>query len=116
MAEKQISVDQLVKELEVEYVVKADPQKMVQGGYVGDLLSNVMARASEGDVWITIQGHQNVAAVALLTNIAAVIVAENFEIEEETKQRAQEKEINLLTSSLSAYELAGKLYQLEVCS
>ena len=80
MVVENLSVEQIVDKLELEFLVKARPEEEVQGGYVGDLLSNVMARAEAGDVWITIQGHQNVAAVALLTNVAAVIVVEDFPV------------------------------------
>ncbi|MFW5985124.1 MAG: DRTGG domain-containing protein [Halanaerobiaceae bacterium] len=111
-----MKVNKLVQKLDLEVVVGADLEREVKGGYTGDLLSNVMARATAGDIWITIQGHQNVAAVALLADVAGVIVAEDFNIEEETKQRAQEKGINLFHSSRDAFELVGKIYELGVRS
>ena len=43
-----------------------DMQAEVTGGYASDLLSNVMGQAEPGMVWVTMQGHQNVAAVASL--------------------------------------------------
>src|SRR5690554_5164802 len=76
----------------------------ISGVYVGDLLSNVMAKAEENNLWITIQGHQNVVAVASLTGIAAVVIVENFAIEDKAIARAREKGVNLLRTPLTAYE------------
>lgn len=86
----------------------------ISGVYVGDLLSNVMARAKEQDLWITIQGHPNVVAVASLTNVAAVIVVEDFQIEEAAIKRALEHEVNILRTPMTAYELISKLMELGV--
>ena len=47
----------------------------VIGGYASDLLSNVMGQAAPGMIWVTMQGHQNIAAVASLIGLSAVIVA-----------------------------------------
>lgn len=96
--------------MEIEVINLNDGNREITGGYTGDLLSNVMANADTGDIWITIQGHQNAVAVALLVEISAIIIAENSEIEDKAIKRAEEKGINLLRSPLSAFEIAGKLY------
>ena len=75
-----VKVKDLVDQLGLE-VVSGIFDKDISGVYVGDLLSNAMAKAQADNLWITIQGHQNVVAVASLTDLAAVIVVENFEIE-----------------------------------
>ncbi len=46
----------------------------VTGGYVSDLLSDVMGHAESGDLWLTIQTHRNVMAIASLKDISAVII------------------------------------------
>ncbi|MGM0410266.1 MAG: DRTGG domain-containing protein [Bacillota bacterium] len=104
-------VKDIVDKLNLEVIVDSDLEKEINGGYCGDLLSNVMARANEGDLWLTVQSHQNVIAVALLTEVAAVIVVENFEIDNKAIERAKEKGVNILRSDLGAYELAGLLNQ-----
>ena len=86
----------------------------VEGVYVGDLLSNVMAKAGEKNLWITVQGHPNVVAVAALSNLAGVVVVEDFPIQPEAVQRAREKNVNLLRTSMPAYELVAKLVELGV--
>lgn len=109
-----MTVQEIIDQLELEIVTAADCSREVTGGYTGDLLSNVMARAGTGNVWITIQGHQNVAAVALLTEVAAVIIAEGAPVAEQTVQRAREKGLNILRSQQPAFEIAGQLYRLGV--
>ncbi|MFP4662280.1 MAG: DRTGG domain-containing protein [Halanaerobiales bacterium] len=109
-----MKVKELVDELNLEVIAAADMEKEIDGAYVGDLLSNVMARAKEGNLWITIQGHQNVVAVALLASVSALIVVEDFEIEEEAVQRAEEKGINILRTSMTAYQLISKLASLGI--
>ena len=109
-----MKIKDVAQELELEAVVEGGLEVEVTGGHVGDLLSNVMGRAQAGDLWITIQGHQNVAAIALLTEVAGVVVAEGMAIDEDTIAKAEEKDINLYQSQLSSYQLAGKLYQLGI--
>jgi hypothetical protein len=84
------------------------------GGYVSDLLSHVMGQSKAGQVWITMQGHQNIIAVASLVGLGAVIVAGGIEPEEQTLIKANEQEIVLCKTKLSMYEVAGRLYQLGI--
>ncbi|GAB6138863.1 DRTGG domain-containing protein [Halanaerobaculum tunisiense] len=104
----------VIAELDLEVVVAGDLEVEVSGGYSCDLLSNVMAQAKAGDVWFTVQGHQNTVAISLLVDLAAIVVVEDLEIEEKTIERAREKEVTILSSPQSAYQLAGQLYQLGI--
>ncbi len=109
-----MKLKEIINELELEVVVGKDLEREVKGGYIGDLLSNVMAGAQESDIWLTVQGHQNVVAVALLTEVAAVVVVEGLEIDKKAVERAEEKGINLLCSPLTAYKLAVKLAEMGI--
>ncbi|MCY1719717.1 DRTGG domain-containing protein [Prolixibacteraceae bacterium Z1-6] len=82
----------------------------VNGGYVSDLLSDVMGNAAEGEVWITLQTHQNVMAIASLKDLAAVILVKGTEPEDDTLERSNEEGIPVLGTNLSTFEIAGKLY------
>jgi predicted transcriptional regulator len=82
----------------------------VRGGYCGDLLSDVMANAMEGQVWLTIQSHQNIVAVAVLREIAAIILVNGRLPDEDTKSKAKEEGLPILLSSSTSYQLAGQLY------
>lgn len=84
----------------------------VSGGYTSDLLSDVMANSREKNVWITLQVHQNIVAVAKLKELAAIILVNNRAPEEETVKKAGEEKIPLLQTPDSAFIISGKLYAL----
>jgi len=84
-------------------------ERAIDGAYVGDLLSWVMGRASEGNAWITIMSNVNVIAVASLSDVSCVIFAEGVMPDEDIIRLAVEKEINLLSSELPIYETAIKI-------
>ncbi|PRX28954.1 DRTGG domain-containing protein [Orenia metallireducens] len=109
-----MKIKELVERLNLEVVVEGDLEVEVTGGYASDLLSNVMARSSAGNLWLTIQGHQNIVAIAQLIELAGILVTENFSIDDDTIKKAKELEINILRSKLDTYELSGKLYQLGI--
>ena len=84
----------------------------VQGGYASDIISDVLANARKGTLWITHQRHPNIVAAAVLRELAAIVLANRREPEEETLRKAREENVTLLVSSLPAYELAGRLHGL----
>lgn len=86
----------------------------VKGGYVSDLMSDVMAHAEEGDIWITLQTHQNIVAVALMKSLAGVILVNSRRPQEDTAGKAETEGICIMVSPLPAFELAGRLYQLGI--
>lgn len=88
----------------------------IRDGYCGDLLSDVMANAPMGCVWLTVQGHVNTVAVAVLREMAAVIISGGREPDEETVRKADVEFIPFLRSPLSAYDLCGWLHGLGVGS
>jgi len=86
----------------------------VSGGYASDLLSNVMGQAGAGNIWVTMQGHQNIVAVASLVSLAAVVVAGGIKPDDETIKKAEAEGIILLTTDLPAFEVIGQLYGIGV--
>lgn len=104
-----MKVSQLIDRLGLEVLSLPDPEAEISGGYVGDLLSWVMGRAEADQVWITIMTNINILAVASLSGVGAVVVAENAEVASDVKTKAQEQGINLLRSSKSAFDIAVAL-------
>ena len=78
-------------------------------GYTCDLLSWVMAHGDEGMAWVTVQTHLNVIAVAVLSDMACVVLPEGIRMEAESLQKARDEGMAVLTSPLTAYEICGKL-------
>ena len=89
-------------------------QKDVTGGYVSDLLSDVMAQSKPGDLWVTLQAHPNIVAVATLKDLAGIVIVQGRKPEEETLKKAQQEDIPILVSNLQAFEIVGRLYQMGI--
>ena len=104
-----MTVTKLAEIISLTPITLPNPEREVDGVYIGDLLSWVMGRAEEGDAWITIMSNSNVLAVATLADVACVILAEGVMPDNGVAATAEEKGINLLSSSESAYEIAKKL-------
>lgn len=86
----------------------------VEGGYSGDLLSDVIASSKRHDIWITIQSHENIIAVATLKDLSAVVLAKNTTPQPETVEHARREQVTLLRSPLTAYQLVTRLVALGV--
>ena len=84
----------------------------ITGGYVSDLLSDVMGNAGEGQAWITIMRHLNVVAVASLAGIGAIIFSNDILPDEAVIQKAEEESVPLVTTAKTSFECAGILYAL----
>lgn len=89
-----------------EIVNMADENAEITGCHIGDLLSLVMSRANEGDVWLTVQINVNVAAVSVLTGAACIVIVEGLMPDDDLLKKAKEQNVNLLKSEKSAYEIA----------
>ena len=82
----------------------------VMDGYCGDLLSEIMGNAPAGCAWMTVQGHQNVVAVAVLREMAAIIITGGQKPDEETIAKADQESIPILLWPNSSFSLAGRIY------
>jgi len=86
----------------------------VTGGYATDLLSYAMAKAQAGNVWVTLQGHPNVVAVASLTDMAGVILTEGTKPDAVTIEKANAEGIPILTTELTTFTIVSRLFELGV--
>lgn len=103
----------LVKKLSLEIkTYKEELQRDVTDGYVSDLLSDVIANSEKDNIWITLQTHPNIVAVATLKELAGIIIVGKRQPQEETLQKAEAEKITIMTTPLPAFEVAGKIYQL----
>ncbi|MEN3186268.1 MAG: DRTGG domain-containing protein [Atribacterota bacterium] len=110
-----VRIRDIVKNLGAEVLVEGGMEHgAVRGGYCGDLLSDCIANAEEGSVWVTIQSHPNVVAVASLVGIPCIVVTNNQEVQEQTLEKAREQGITILKTPLSSFEAVSVLSQLGV--
>ena len=84
----------------------------ITGGYVSDLLSDVMGNAKEGQIWITLQTHQNIIAVASLKDLAAIIIVKGLTPEADTIEKSNIENIPVLSTSLDTFNITGRLFEL----
>ena len=84
----------------------------IKGGYVSDLLSDVMGFAQEGNVWVTLQTHKNVIAIASLKELACVGLVKGNQPDEDMLEQAKEEEIPVLGTAEQTFEVAGQIYKL----
>ena len=59
--------------------------------YIGDLLSWVMSRAKEDNVWLTVMGNINSIGVAVLADVACIVLTENAPLDDNAKEKATSK-------------------------
>ncbi|MBN1927794.1 MAG: serine kinase [Prolixibacteraceae bacterium] len=84
----------------------------ISGGYVSDLLSDVMGKAREGEVWITLQNHLNVIAVASLKDLSAIVLVNGITPSPDVVEKANQEGIPVLGTTEPAFSITGKIYRL----
>ena len=108
-----MKLNQIVEKLNLEARVTINNlDAEVSNGYVSDLLSDVLANSKENDLWITLQIHPNIVAIASMKGLSGIVIINDREPEEETVKKAEEKGIPIMVSRMTAFELSGRLYAL----
>jgi len=104
-------VKDLVKKYDLSVAAgKSGLDREVRDGYCGDLLSEVMGNAPAGCAWMTVQGHQNIIAVAVLREMAAIIITGGQKPDSETIQKADHEAMPVLLWPNSSFSLAGLIF------
>lgn len=91
---------------------KENLNREIKGGYTSDLLSDVMGHAKEGMIWITLQTHKNVLAIASLKELSAILLVKDSKPEDDMLEQAIEEGLPVLGTSDQTFETTGKVYQL----
>ena len=108
-----MKVQELVEKLNLKVLSGANGlDREIDGCYISDLLSDVMGNAMEGNIWITLQTHKNVMAVASLKEMSCIILVKNLDASDDTKEQSNEEGIPFLSTDMQTYETVGKIYQL----
>ena len=109
-----MTLDQIIKDLNLAVLTNSKDFSSVTPthGYVSDMLSCVMTGAKHQSVWVTLQAHNNIVAVACLLELAAVIITENAQPDADTIQKANEEGITLLSCPQNSFFVAGKLWEM----
>lgn len=108
-----MKVREIVEKLGLTVISGADGlDNEIASGYTCDLLSDVMGSAETGDVWITLQTHKNVMAIASLKDLAAVILVKGFKPDADMEEQSNEENVPVLSTDLDAFNINGKLFNL----
>ena len=99
-----MKVDALCKLLNAR-VLCGTTDREFEGVYTGDLLSRAMSRVQTDNAWVTIMANINVVAVANLTEPAVIVLAEDVIMQQDALDAAQENDLCVITSPMSAYEI-----------
>lgn len=110
---KAFKINEIIEALNLEVLSgRKGLDRIVTGCYVCDLLSDVMGNSKEGQIWITLQTHKNVMAIASLRDLAAVILINGLKPDAETEAQSEHESIPILGTKATAFETAGRLYEL----
>ena len=104
-----MTIQNFAQQLGFKTLCMPEPEREIDGVYIGDLLSWVMGKAKSGNIWITIMSNMNIVAVASLTDVSAILLTENVDPDADALKTAEVKGINILSTPLSAYEAAAKI-------
>ncbi len=110
-----MKLDEIVKVLDLSVKTGAENLDVeVAWGYATDMLSDIIGRAEEESLWITIQKHQNIVAVAVMKSLTAIILTCGREPDEDTLEKAEREGVVILGTELESFSLVGKLYEMGI--
>lgn len=104
-----MNINELIDRIDGKILTEINRDIIVDNVYMCDLLSWVMSHAQKGDVWITVLTNVNVPAVAMMTDVACVIIPEGIEVEDITIKKAVENGVVMLSTALSSFEICKKI-------
>ena len=107
-----MDVKELVEKLDLKVLCGEDLSREITGCYCGDLLSWVMSRAQEGDVWLTVMGNINSVGVAVLADVACIVLTENAALDEDALNRARQNDVIILQTDKNSYRMAAAISQM----
>jgi len=93
-------------------IIQSQDQTTVSQAFVGDLLSEVMAKAPYLGIIITIQSHLNIIAVAYHVEAKAVIITGGKTPEAKAITAADENNIVVYTTEETSFDIVGRLFSL----
>lgn len=111
-----MTLEQIIRDLNLKVLTQERDFSAIETsqGYVADMLSCVMTGAQKNGIWITLQAHNNIVAVACLLDLAAVIITEGALPDENTIQKANEEGMILLATDRKSFNVVGRLWELGI--
>lgn len=107
-----MDVKTLVEKLDLKVLCGENLDREITGCYCGDLLSWVMSRAQENDVWLTVMGNINSIGVAVLADVACIVLTENAALDADALKRAEQNDVIILQTEKNSYQMAAAISKL----
>ena len=102
------------KNLNLVKAYEFNEETNVENGYVCDLLSEVMGKSPQNTIWVTVQSHLNIIAVAVIVGIKAIVITNSHKVDEKTINKAKEENIGIYYTDENSFTVSGKLYSLGI--
>lgn len=109
MGGNNLKLSELVEKCELRVITSLPLETDISDAYIGDLLSDVMGNAPSESIWLTVQSHMNILAVATIVGARAIVLCNGLHFEEATIKKAEETGVVLLESDETTFNLALKL-------
>ena len=106
-----MKLQKIIENLDLKPLTKTE-DKEIEGVFISDMLSDVMSSAKAGDLWVTVQTHKNIVSASNLVDIGAIIIVHGKSVPDETIEIANRFHVSIYSTSLSTFQLAGKLVAL----
>ena len=107
-----MNVKELKEALDLKLLCGENLDKEISGCYCGDLLSWVMSRAEEGNIWLTVMGNINSVGVAVLADVACIVLTENAALDADALKRAEQNDVIILQTDKNSYQIAAAVSRL----
>ena len=108
-----MNVSEIISKLNLTLIAgKKGVNNEITGGYTSDLLSDVMGNVKDGNIWVTLQTHKNVMAIASLRDISAIVLVKGLQPDADMLEKANEEDIPVLGTDEETFEITGKIYDL----
>lgn len=106
---QKITINKLAQIIDGSIISEVENNAIIENGYCGDFLSHVISRVPDNAAWFTIMNNANVAAVAQLGEVAAIIICEGVKADQRLIECCREEKLTLIETRLTSFECALKL-------
>ncbi len=109
-----MTLAELINKSKFEVVNMGDDttERTVSKVFCCDLLSFAMSRNPADSVWITVMGNVNTIAVAVLTDGACILLAENVSLDEAALEKARSQNVTILRTELPVFDAGLIIHKL----
>jgi hypothetical protein len=107
-----MTIREIIAALGAEICQGEFEDREVTGAYTSDLLSDVIANATDSGALITIQAHKNTVAVAALVNVSVIIICNSRPLPPDMLEAAKNEGVAIIRTTENQFTVSGKIWEL----